>query len=61
MSTLRNCREEGELLNSLNGCLNCLENGIQHPVEIKYNFIDEWKLIEDFYEEYEKIKRRQPK
>ena len=29
--------------------------------EIKYNFIDEWKLIEDFYEEYEKIKRRQPK
>jgi len=33
----RKCGDEGELLNSLNGCLNCLKNGIKHPVEIKYN------------------------
>ena len=26
--------------------------------EKKYNFVDEWKLIEDFNHEYEKIKRR---
>jgi len=26
--------------------------------ELKYHFIDEWKLIEDFMNEYEKIKRR---
>jgi len=26
--------------------------------ELEYGFIDEWKLIEDFYKEYEKIKRR---
>ncbi|MHB9142587.1 MAG: toxin-antitoxin system TumE family protein [Paludibacter sp.] len=26
--------------------------------ELKYNFTDEWKLIEDFYKEYEKLKRR---
>ncbi len=33
----RNCDFEFELLNSLNGCLNCLRNGIKHPLEIKYN------------------------
>jgi threonine synthase len=33
----RNCGNEGALLNSLNGCLNCLNDGIKHPVEIKYN------------------------
>ena len=33
----RKCGDENELLNSLNGCLNCLKNGIKHPVEIKYN------------------------
>ena len=26
--------------------------------EIKYEFKDEWKLLGDFYKEYEKIKRR---
>ncbi len=26
--------------------------------ELKYDFIDEWKLIEDFNKEYEKLKRR---
>ena len=26
--------------------------------ELNYNFVDEWKLIEDFNNEYEKIKRR---
>ena len=26
--------------------------------ELKYNFIDEWKLIKDFNEEYERMKRR---
>ena len=26
--------------------------------ELPYNFVDEWKLIEDFYNEYENIKRR---
>ena len=33
----RNCEFEFELLNSLNGCLNCLRSGIKHPLEIKYN------------------------
>lgn len=26
--------------------------------EFPYNFIDKWKLMEDFYEEYENIKKR---
>ena len=26
--------------------------------EMPYEFTDEWKLVEDFYNEYEKIKRR---
>jgi len=29
--------------------------------EIKYDFVDEWKLIEDFYEEYQKIKEKKSK
>ena len=29
--------------------------------EVKYNFVDEWELIEDFNKEYENIKRRQLK
>lgn len=28
--------------------------------ELPYEFKDEWKLIEDFYKEYENIKRRLP-
>ena len=42
----RNCKKESELSNSLYGCLNCLEKGIQHPVEIKYNLEN---INQDFF------------
>ena len=42
----RNCKTESELSNSLYGCLNCLEKGIQHPVEIKYNLEN---INQDFF------------
>lgn len=29
--------------------------------ELPYEFEDEWKLVEDFYKEYENLKRRLPK
>ena len=49
----RNCGFEGQLINSLNGCLNCLRNGIKHPVEIKYNLK---KISKDFFETSSKNK-----